>query len=128
MCIAREKTKYTTEQLLRSRLAAVWLSSMGCHPLAEIRQRSPIQRRFGGENSTRYAYGLDGKALTPDDFLDHCESIALDPKALESLEASPLTESVQWLDQSPPFEYDRVRRGIAHPVLPLWSLYCHALK
>ena len=57
---------------------------------------------FGGENSTRYAYGLDGKALTPDDFLDHCESIALDPKALESLEASPLTESVQWLDQSPP--------------------------
>ena len=54
---------------------------------------------FGGENATRYAYGLDGKALTPDDFLDHCESVALDHKALESLEASPLTESVQWLDQ-----------------------------
>ena len=30
---------------------------------------------FGGENSTRYAYGTDGKALTPEDFLDYCDEI-----------------------------------------------------
>jgi hypothetical protein len=57
---------------------------------------------FGGENSTRYAYGKDGAALTPQEFLEYCKEIELKPNALESLEASPLTESVQWLDQSPP--------------------------
>ena len=57
---------------------------------------------FGGENSTRYAYGKNGEALNPQEFLDYANAVALAPKALEKLEASPLNEKVQWLDQSPP--------------------------
>tara|TARA_B100001248_G_scaffold78995_1_gene57071 strand:+ start:3720 stop:5243 length:1524 start_codon:yes stop_codon:yes gene_type:complete len=57
---------------------------------------------FGGENSTRYAYGDKGQALTPEEFLAYAETITLSKTQLEKLEASPLTESVDWLDQSPP--------------------------
>ena len=57
---------------------------------------------FGGENSTRYAYGKEGQALTPREFLDYAQTIELKPKELDKLEASPLTESVEWLDQAPP--------------------------
>ena len=57
---------------------------------------------FGGENSTRYAYGTDGAALTPEEFLEHTKNIELKPSELERLEASPLTETMDWLDQAPP--------------------------
>ena len=57
---------------------------------------------FGGENSTRYAYGTGGEALTPPEFLERAAKITLTASALEKLEASPLTEEVDWLDQGPP--------------------------
>ena len=38
---------------------------------------------FGGENSTRYAYGKEGEALTPQEFLDYCKEIELTAKTLE---------------------------------------------
>ena len=57
---------------------------------------------FGGENSTRYAYGKEGQALTPQEFLNYTTTIELSPKELEKLEASPLNESIEWLDQAPP--------------------------
>jgi hypothetical protein len=57
---------------------------------------------FGGENSTRYAYGKGGEALTPTEFLEQATKITLTASALEKLEASPLTEEVDWLDQGPP--------------------------
>tara|TARA_R110002020_G_scaffold103231_1_gene241711 strand:- start:2299 stop:3822 length:1524 start_codon:yes stop_codon:yes gene_type:complete len=57
---------------------------------------------FGGENSTRYAYGKQGEALTPQEFLDHTSEIILKKEALERLEVSPLHEKIEWLDQSPP--------------------------
>jgi|TARA_R100001143_G_scaffold18039_1_gene19779 hypothetical protein len=57
---------------------------------------------FGGENSTRYAYGTGGEALTPTEFLERATKITLTASALEKLEASPLTEAVDWLDQGPP--------------------------
>ena len=57
---------------------------------------------FGGENSTRYAYGTGGEALTPTEFLERATKITLTASALEKLEASPLTEEVDWLDQGPP--------------------------
>jgi hypothetical protein len=57
---------------------------------------------FGGENSTRYAYGKSGEALSPTEFLEHVSKITLTPSALEKLEASPLTEKIDWLDQGPP--------------------------
>jgi len=57
---------------------------------------------FGGENSTRYAYGTGGEALTPTEFLERASKITLTASALEKLEASPLTEAVDWLDQGPP--------------------------
>ena len=57
---------------------------------------------FGGENSTRYAYGLAGEALTPEQFIKRVEEITLTIKEIEKLEASPLVEKIDWLDQSPP--------------------------
>ena len=45
---------------------------------------------FGGENSTRYAYGSDGAAMTPQEFLDYAKELELSSSALERLEASPL--------------------------------------
>ena len=57
---------------------------------------------FGGENSTRYAYGTRGEALTPTEFLERVTKITLTASALEKLEASPLTEKIDWLDQGPP--------------------------
>ena len=57
---------------------------------------------FGGENSTRYAYGLKGEALSPQEFLTLAEEKCLTPESLESLEINPLTENIDWLDQSPP--------------------------
>jgi hypothetical protein len=57
---------------------------------------------FGGENSTRYAYGKGGEALTPTEFLEQATKITLTASELEKLEASPLTEEVDWLDQGPP--------------------------
>jgi hypothetical protein len=57
---------------------------------------------FGGENSTRYAYGKEGQALTPQEFLLYAEEITLKPNELEELEASPLNETIEWLDQAPP--------------------------
>ena len=74
---------------------------------------------FGGENSTRYAYGKDGVALTPQEFLDYCKEIELGAKTLEALEASPLTESVQWLDQSPPCLQHLVVQGYNVDALPI---------
>ena len=57
---------------------------------------------FGGENSTRYAYGKNGEAITPQEFLEYVAKISLKHTELERLEASPLTEKIEWLDQSPP--------------------------
>ena len=57
---------------------------------------------FGGENSTRYAYGEKGQALTPEEFLAYAEKITFSKADLESYEATPLTEDVDWLDQAPP--------------------------
>ena len=57
---------------------------------------------FGGENSTRYAYGNKGQALTPEEFLKYTEEITFTKADLEKYEATPLTESVDWLDQAPP--------------------------
>ena len=57
---------------------------------------------FGGENSTRYAYGLKGEALSPEEFLERVKDITLTAKQLEKLEASPLVGDIEWLDQAPP--------------------------
>ena len=57
---------------------------------------------FGGENSTRYAYGKDGSAMTPQEFLSYAKELELSSSALERLEASPLNETLEWLDQAPP--------------------------
>mgnify|MGYP003131841460 FL=1 len=57
---------------------------------------------FGGENSTRYAYGEEGQALTPNEFIEYIDKIQIAPKLLEQLEASPLNEKQEWLDQAPP--------------------------
>ena len=57
---------------------------------------------FGGENSTRYAYGLKGEALTPEEFIERVKRITLTIDEIEKLEASPLVEKIEWLDQSPP--------------------------
>ena len=57
---------------------------------------------FGGENSTRYAYGEEGQALTPNEFIEYIDKIQITPKLLEQLEASPLNEQQEWLDQAPP--------------------------
>jgi len=54
---------------------------------------------FGGENSTRYAYGKNGEAITPQEFLEYVAKISLKHTELERLEASPLTEKIEWLDQ-----------------------------
>ena len=57
---------------------------------------------FGGENSTRYAYGEEGQALTPNEFIEYIDKIQITSKLLEQLEASPLNEQQEWLDQAPP--------------------------
>ena len=57
---------------------------------------------FAGENSTRYAYNGDGQAINPEEFLERAEELILSPSGLESLEASPLSEEIDWIDQSPP--------------------------
>ena len=57
---------------------------------------------FGGENSTRYAYGKEGQALSPEEFIERVKEITLTKDAIEKLEASPLVEKIDWLDQSPP--------------------------
>jgi|TARA_R110000824_G_scaffold1371_11_gene6955 hypothetical protein len=57
---------------------------------------------FGGENSTRYAYSKKGNALTPNEFLEYAKEIELTPSELEKLEASPLNDGLEWLDQAPP--------------------------
>ena len=45
---------------------------------------------FGGENSTRYAYGRDGGALTPEEFLNFASELSLTANQLEKLEALSL--------------------------------------
>ena len=57
---------------------------------------------FGGESSTRYAYGKQGEALTPEEFIERVKEITLTVEQIERLEASPLTENIDWLDQAPP--------------------------
>tara|TARA_R110000751_G_scaffold3847_2_gene17933 strand:+ start:3584 stop:5107 length:1524 start_codon:yes stop_codon:yes gene_type:complete len=57
---------------------------------------------FGGEHSTRYGYDEKGAALGLEEFLKYAENITLTASALEKLEVSPLTESIDWLDQGPP--------------------------
>ena len=57
---------------------------------------------FGGENSTRYAYGKEGQALSPEEFIERVKEITLTTDEIEKLEASPLVEKIEWLDQSPP--------------------------
>ena len=57
---------------------------------------------YGGENSTRYAYGKEGETLSPTEFLEYIDKIQLTSKELDKLEASPLNEQHDWLDQAPP--------------------------
>jgi hypothetical protein len=57
---------------------------------------------FGGESSTRYAYGKKGEALSPEEFIERVKEITLTVEQIERLEASPLTENIDWLDQAPP--------------------------
>jgi hypothetical protein len=73
---------------------------------------SPLQMPyFGGEDSLSYAFSPTGNVFTPKDFLDYADSIVLTEQELESLEATPVIENSEWLEQSPPCLEHLVAQG-----------------
>ena len=65
---------------------------------------------FGGEDSTRYAYGKSGVALTPEEFINYASEKTITAKELEEyvVEAS---QSEEWLDQAPPCLQHLITQG-----------------
>lgn len=65
---------------------------------------------FGGISTQRYAV-VEGKPLTPEQFLDLADLMALTPSGLKDFEPEAITEFQEWLEEGPPCLQSLAKKG-----------------